>query len=162
MANTSTRSSASNRPGSNGRSNTGSGTARLSERREPQPNVLTHTEFASRDPAATREFLSTTFGWQFETQEAPTGDYHMFRLDNQTGGGVRALNKAEAPAAIPYVEVEDLAEAERTAKKAGAKILQPSTSMGDQGSTIILQAPGGPLIGLWWPTKAGRGGGEEE
>jgi predicted enzyme related to lactoylglutathione lyase len=157
---TTPRSSTSSRPTAD-RSKPGTSNAELRERREPQPNVLTHTEFASRDPKATRDFLRTAFGWEFETMPGPTGDYHMFRQENNTGGGVRALAKAEAPAAIPYVEVEDLGEAERTAKKAGAKVLQPRTDMGE-GATIVLQAPGGPLIGLWGPNKAGRGSSTEE
>lgn len=161
MANPNARSTSSTRPSGGSRTASGSANARLTERREPQPNVLTHTEFASRDPQATREFLEQTFGWEFQVQEAPTGDYHMFRLGNQTGGGVRALNKAEAPAAIPYVEVEDLNETERAARQAGAKVLQPRTSMGE-GATVVLQAPGGPIIGLWGPAKGGQGNTEEE
>jgi uncharacterized protein len=120
-------------------------------RAEPRPGLISHTEFASRDPNATRQFCQKLFGWEFAVEDGPTGEYHTFRLDGSTGGGIRALNKAEAPAAIPYVEVEDLDESERVATQNGAKVLTPRTSM-DNGSLLVLQAPGGPILGLWEPS----------
>jgi predicted enzyme related to lactoylglutathione lyase len=148
-----------------------------------RPGSISHTEFASRDPAATRAFCETLFGWTFETLEGPTGPYHMFRFQEAlsstpasakarssrlpipvetepsgsgegssaaSGGGIRAIGKAEAPLAIPYVEVADIRQAESDATRAGARVISPRLSMGS-GSIVVLQIPGGPHIGLWAP-----------
>ncbi|MCA1820078.1 MAG: hypothetical protein LC620_08550 [Halobacteriales archaeon] len=122
-----------------------------------RPGFISHTEFASRDPAATRAFCEKVFGWQFEVQDGPTGDHHSFRFEgdgvsSNTGGGIRALGKAEPPLAIPYVEVEDLRQSESAAVKAGARVVSPRVSMGD-GSIVVLQVPGGPNLGLWAPNR---------
>jgi predicted enzyme related to lactoylglutathione lyase len=153
MATTNTRTTGSTTKTQAANRSTGNKNATIRERPPARPNTITHSEFASRDPQATREFLSEVFGWEFETESTPSGDYHMTRFnETNTGGGVRGLNKAEAPTSIPYVEVEDLTETERIVKQKGGKILQPRTAMGDNGELLVLQAPGGPIIGLWAPT----------
>lgn len=171
-------------------------TSTTTSNRAPQaarPGFISHTEFASRDPAATRAFCEKVFGWTFETQEGPTGPYHLFRFEGASGGsggsgasgginsnlhnngngssrsspgspilnpsdanpptsggGIRGLGKAEPPLAIPYVEVEDLRQAEVEATRAGGKVITPRVSMGN-GSILVLQLPGGPHVGLWAP-----------
>ncbi|HUR61306.1 MAG TPA: hypothetical protein VM286_02950 [Candidatus Thermoplasmatota archaeon] len=202
MAEPRTRSSSSP---SSASSQTSQSTTRTGAATRPtaRPGFISHTEFASRDPAATRAFCERLFGWQFETLDGPTGPYHMFRFGGEggnepssgyggtglgssgpvgsrpgaspsgsagsnasaridastgnapsttpaSGGGIRALGKAEPRLAIPYVEVADIRQAEADATRAGAKVISPRVSMGS-GSIVVLQIPGGPHIGLWAP-----------
>ena len=53
--------------------------------------VITHTELGSTDPLATRDWAREVLGWEFgPPMPTPTGDYHMWRFENGTGGGIRA------------------------------------------------------------------------
>lgn len=113
--------------------------------------VITHTELASADPAATRSWCEKVLGWKFgEAMPTPTGPYHMWRFDNATGGGIRANNPPEAPGSIPYCEVEDIQATFSNALAAGAvEMLRPEQLPGGMGWIAIVAAPGGVAIGFW-------------
>ena len=113
--------------------------------------VITHTELASTDPAATRSWCEKVLGWKFgEATPTPTGPYHMWRFDNATGGGIRANNPPEAPGSIPYCEVVDIQATFSNALAAGAtEMLGPQQLPGGMGWIAIVAAPGGVAIGFW-------------
>src|SRR5262245_42669118 len=70
-----------------------------------RPGLITHTELASSDPPATRAWCEQVLGWKFgQSVPTPNGPYHMWRFDNNTGGGIRANNPPEVPGSIPYCE----------------------------------------------------------
>src|ERR1043165_7669742 len=90
--------------------------------RSIKPGFGSHTEFASPDPAATKEFLATVFGYKFGApMETPTGPYHMWQHSSgDTGGGIRATNQGEPGGVTPYVEVKDIDASYRKALANGA------------------------------------------
>jgi uncharacterized protein len=114
---------------------------------------ITHTELASADPAATRDWCAKVLGWEFMAS-FPTpggGDYHLFRYSDQGGGGVRSTNPSEAPGSIPFIHVRDAREAFENALREGAEeMFQPDRMM--EGVTIaIVRAPGGVPVGFSGP-----------
>jgi predicted enzyme related to lactoylglutathione lyase len=125
--------------------------ARPAARPQVRNGVITHTELASADPAATREWCATVLGWQFgEPMPTPTGPYHMWRFDNGSGGGIRANNPPEVPGSIPYCEVADIQVAYARALAAGAReMLAPEQLGGGMGWIAIVAAPGDVAIGFW-------------
>jgi predicted enzyme related to lactoylglutathione lyase len=116
---------------------------------------ISHTELASSDPAATKKWAEQALGWKFlEPMPTPQGPYHMWSFGDNMGGGIRANNPPETPGSIPYVEVPDIQKAYDRAVKAGATPMMPPEDIpGGMGSIAIVQAPGGPAIGLWGPPK---------
>ena len=116
-----------------------------------RPGLITHTELASANPPATREWCQKVLGWKFgEAMPTPSGPYHMWRFDNGTGGGIRANNSPEAPGTIPYCEVADIQATFSRALKAGAtEMLSPEALPGGMGWIAIVAAPGGVAIGFW-------------
>ena len=116
-----------------------------------RPGVITHTELASADPAATRQWCANVLGWKFgEPMPTPAGPYHMWRFDNDTGGGIRANNPPEVPGSIPYCEVPDIQAFYAKALDAGAsEMLSPQQLPGGMGWIAIVAAPGGVAIGFW-------------
>src|SRR5262245_42492678 len=116
-----------------------------------RPGVITHTELASTDPAATRAWCASVLGWKFgEAMPTPSGPYHMWRFENATGGGIRANNPPEPPGSIPYCEVVDIKATFSKALKAGAKeMFAPEALPGGMGWIAIVAAPGGVAIGFW-------------
>jgi uncharacterized protein len=120
--------------------------------RKVRPGFISHTELASSDPAATKAWAQKVLGWSFgDAMPMPDGSqYHMWDFGHQMGGGIRASNPAEAPGAIPYCEVPDIQAAFDRAVRAGGTPMMPPTAIPGSGGWIaIVQAPGGPAIGLW-------------
>src|SRR4029077_16215353 len=88
--------------------------------------VITHTELASENPAATRVWCESVLGWKFgDAVPTPTGPYHMWRFAGGTGGGIRMNNPPEAPGSVPYCEVTDIQPTYLKALKAGATGMVP-------------------------------------
>ena len=129
--------------------------AAASSRKAAAPNVraglITHTEFASADPPATRAWCQKVLGWKFgRAMPTPTGPYHMWQFDNATGGGIRANNPPEVPGSIPYCEVADIKATFSKALAAGAtEMFRPGQLPGGMGWIAIVAAPGGVAIGFW-------------
>lgn len=114
---------------------------------------ITHTDLATSDPEATREWCSTVLGWQFRPAfPTPGGDYHLFTYSETAGGGVRATAQGEEPGATPTVHVEDTQESYDAALAAGAEPVQPPTRIMEGVCTALVRAPGGVLIGFSGPT----------
>ena len=114
-------------------------------------NAITHTELASSDPYATREWCESVLGWKFDRSvPTPAGPYFMWQTKMGTGGGIRANNPPEVPGSIPYVEVKDIKAAFKSAIKNGAtEMFPPDKLPGNAGWIAIVAAPGGVAIGFW-------------
>jgi predicted enzyme related to lactoylglutathione lyase len=113
---------------------------------------ITHTDFASQDPAATRAWCAKVLGWTFgPSMPMPGGEYHLFAYSEQGGGGIHECEPAETPGSMPYVHVADAAAAFDKALAEGAEaVLAPSRIM--EGVTLaIVRAPGGVPIGFSGP-----------
>ena len=113
--------------------------------------MITHTELASSDPLATRAWCQKVLGWKFgESMPTPSGPYHMWRFENNTGGGIRSNNPPETPGSIPYCEVTGIHETYNKAIAAGAtEMLSPQALPEGMGFIAIVAAPGGVAIGFW-------------
>lgn len=116
-----------------------------------RPGYISHTEFASTDPKATRTWCEKVLGWEFsDPVPTPNGPYHMWRHETDTGGGIRSTNKGEPGNATPYVEVSDINATWKAALKAGAKEMMPPAQVPGEGGWIaICQIPGGAPVGFW-------------
>jgi predicted enzyme related to lactoylglutathione lyase len=113
---------------------------------------ITHTEFASADPDATKTWCASVLGWTFMPSfPTPDGDYHLFTYSDKGGGGIRRNNPPETPGTIPYVHVPDTDAAFQKALQEGAEeMLGPTRVM--EGVTIaIVRAPGGVAVGFSGP-----------
>jgi predicted enzyme related to lactoylglutathione lyase len=113
---------------------------------------ITHTDFASTDPAATREWCAKVLGWSFRSPfTTPNGDYHLFAYSDTGGGGIRATNASEAPGSQPVVHVADAQAAFDAALREGAEAIQRPTRVMEGVTIAIVRAPGGVVIGLSGP-----------
>jgi uncharacterized protein len=113
---------------------------------------ITHTDLASLDPAATKEWCAKVLGWDFKPPfRGPAGDVHLFAYSAQGGGGIRPLSPPEQPGSLPYIHVADAAAAFAKALQEGAiEMMAPTRVM--EGVTIaIVRAPGGVPIGFSGP-----------
>jgi len=98
----------------------------------------------------TCEALSETHGVVFGEPIAEFGNARTAKLSDGGRIGVRApMRDTEEPVVRPYLLVDDIDEAVRAAKEAGAEIAMPPMAMpGDQGKFSIYIL-GGIEHGLW-------------
>jgi uncharacterized protein len=114
---------------------------------------ITHTDLASDDAAATRQWCADVLGWSFQPP-FPTGagDYHLFAYSQAGGGGIRQTAQGEPTGSTPTVHVQDTQAAFDEAIRAGAEPVTPPTKIMDGVCTALVRAPGGVLIGFSGPT----------
>src|ERR1700737_2759083 len=81
---------------------------------------ITHTDFASTDPAATHAWCATVLGWTFKPSfPIPGGEYHLFAYSETGGGGIRRTSASEVPGSVPFVHVADAHAAFEAALREG-------------------------------------------
>jgi uncharacterized protein len=114
---------------------------------------ITHTDLASTDPAATRDWCADVLGWVFQPP-FPTagGDYHLFAYSEEGGGGIRETAPDEVPGSTPTVHVEITQATYDAALAAGAEPVRPPTKVMEGVCIALVRAPGGILIGFSGPT----------
>jgi len=113
---------------------------------------ITHTDLASRDPAATKAWCIKVLGWTFKPSfPMPGGEYHLFAYSAKGGGGIRPLDASEAPGSLPYVHVADAAAAFAKAIQEGAEEIMPPTRIMEGVTLAMVRAPGGVPIGFSGP-----------
>ncbi|HVK40426.1 MAG TPA: VOC family protein [Candidatus Kapabacteria bacterium] len=121
-------------------------------RHEPTQGVdgwITHTDLASTDPDATKQWCESVLGWDFRPSfSTPDGPYHLFAYSDKGGGGIRRVSPPEVPGSIPYVHVPDAKEAFERALSEGAEEMMPPTFVMEGVTIAIVRAPGGVPIGF--------------
>ena len=131
-----------------------------SERAEPPRHVptpglygaITHTDFASTDPEATKEWCAKVLGWTFRPSfPTPAGEYHLFAYSDSGGGGIRRNSGGETPGSVPFVHVADAHAAFESALREGAAALQAPMRVMEGVTIALVRAPGGVVIGLSGP-----------
>jgi uncharacterized protein len=113
---------------------------------------VTHTELASSDPGATKEWCAKVLGWTFTASfPTPEGDYHLFAYSDRGGGGIRSTTSGEQPGSVPFIHVEDAHAAFARAIRAGAEEVKAPERMAEGVTIALVRAPGGVPIGLSGP-----------
>ena len=113
---------------------------------------ITHTEFTSSDPEASKQWCAKVLGWDFKPSfPTPNGDYHLFSYSDQGGGGVRPLGPSEAPSSVPFVHVSNTQDAFDKAIGEGAEEVSAPNKVLEGVSIAIVRAPGGFLLGFSGP-----------
>ncbi|HEY6238496.1 MAG TPA: VOC family protein, partial [Thermoplasmata archaeon] len=73
---------------------------------DPKPGAIVHVELSSKDPPATRKFLTGVFGWKFKKEETmPEMEYWTFDAGSGPGGGIMKPMEGMPPGTLNYVLV---------------------------------------------------------
>ncbi|HEU4326806.1 MAG TPA: hypothetical protein VFS21_26945 [Roseiflexaceae bacterium] len=113
---------------------------------------ITHTEFVSSDPEASKRWCAKVLGWDFRPSfPTPDGDYYLFSYSEQGGGGIRQGKPPAESGSIPFVHVENTQVVFDTAIREGAEEVIPPTNVMEGVTTALVRAPGGLLIGFSGP-----------
>jgi uncharacterized protein len=120
------------------------------------PSPVVHLELHTGNLPRACAFYTRLFGWRAETIRMDCGSYLALELGDRVEGGV-VEHDMERPLWLPYVEVDDVADATERARALGASVtLEPRE--GPAGWRCVLAAPAGAQIALWQPKARAPGG----
>jgi uncharacterized protein len=114
-------------------------------------NPVVHLELHTGDLPRACAFYSQLCGWRPERIEAGGGTYWALdELGGRFGGGGVVECATDRPLWLPYVEVSDVEEATRRARRLGASVLLEPRE-GPAGWRGVVSAPAGGEIAFWQP-----------
>ncbi len=108
-------------------------------------NPVGYVELHTTDPDRARAFYSELFAWSSAEEETPLGPYTAFE---GVLAGLTAPRGGVAPGWLPYVDVPDVVEATRRARKLGATIVRECVEI-PGGTFSVLRDPTGGQLGLF-------------
>jgi len=123
---------------------------------KPSPALngwITHTEFASLDPNATRTWATKVLGWKFRPSfpMPDGGEYLLYTYSDKGGGGIRAVSRTDETSTVPYVQVANVKSSfDKAIREGGVEVMAPERIMSDLVIAVV-RAPGGVMIGLAGP-----------
>ena len=116
-----------------------------------EPGAFAWHELLSRDPAASRDFLTAVFGYEWEPMEGAPMEYHSALLDGVAVLGVMGVPPG-MPAEVPshwntYFQVEDTDAAAARAQAAGGRVLSAPFDS-PFGRMAVLADPAGASFSI--------------
>ena len=118
----------------------------------PAPSTpVVHLELHTGDRPRACALYAELCGWPQETIEAGEGSYLALELGNGLGGGIVEC-ATRRPTWLPYVEVEDVAEATERARRLGAAVLLHPREGPAGWRSVVVTAAGGELA-FWQPKR---------
>jgi len=108
-------------------------------------------DLASSDPAASRSFYGSLFGWQVEVNPDPQyGGYALAKVAGQDVAGIGPKMMAEAPTAWSiYIGSDDVDALAARVQAAGGHVIVAPMDVGDQGRMAVFSDPSGAVISAW-------------
>ena len=115
-------------------------------------NPFVHIELNTSDVAKAKSFYGGLLNWKLE--DTPMGEGETYTMigvgEGGVGGGMTRNPMPGAPSAwMPYVDVDNVADATKKAQSLGATVIRDVTEIPDYGSFSIIQDPTGAVLGLW-------------
>jgi predicted enzyme related to lactoylglutathione lyase len=121
-------------------------------------NPVVHLELHTPDLPQARDLYAELCGWRPDWIETRAGSYLSLELGGGLGGGIVEC-PVRGPVWLPYVEVEEVAEATDRARRLGAVVLLDPRE-GPAGWRSVVRTPVGGELAFWQPkarSAAGRG-----
>ncbi|MBT8216865.1 MAG: VOC family protein [Acidimicrobiia bacterium] len=116
------------------------------------PGTFCWADLVVPDLDAARTFYGGLYGWEFQTEATPGGEYVMAFKNGKVVAGIgQPVSDDESIAWNTYVRVDDVdATAATAADLGGAVVVDPTDAM-EAGRLAFIAAPGGETFGLWQP-----------
>ena len=112
-----------------------------------KPGSFVHIEFASSDPAKTRTFLESVFGWKFE--DIPEMNYVTYMAPSAPHGGLMKPMENQPPGILNYVLTRDVDRDIEKVRAAGGTIVVPKMEIPGVGWWAGFTDPTGIMMALF-------------
>jgi uncharacterized protein len=112
-----------------------------------RPSPLVHLELHTADQAGASRFYSGLSAWRTERIETGGRAYLALNLGGGVGGGIVECPVGR-PLWLPYIEVDQIAEATNLARALGAALLLEPRE-GPAGWRSVVSSPDGGEVALW-------------
>lgn len=107
-------------------------------------------DLMTTDQPAAHEFYGALLGWEIPPPGPDFGGYSTATLGGKSVAGLSTLQDANHPPVwSTYLASDDLAATTKAIEDASGKIIAPAMQVGDFGSMLIAEAPGGGVFGVW-------------
>jgi predicted enzyme related to lactoylglutathione lyase len=114
-------------------------------------NPVVHLELHTRDLPHARDLYAELCGWRPEWIETQAGRYLSLDLGDELDGGIVEC-PVRGPLWLPYVQVEEIAEATDRARALGASVLLEPREGPAGWRSVVRTAVGGELA-FWQPKR---------
>jgi uncharacterized protein len=117
---------------------------------------VTHFEIPTTNPAASRKFYETVFGWKFTKFDGPV-DYWLITTGADDTPGINGgLGGAanDLKATVNTVEVDDLDDSIKQVVLNGGQVVEPKGEIPGMGWLAYVRDPGGTVLGLFQGRQA--------
>ena len=111
------------------------------------PRPVVHLELHTGDQALASAFYAKLLCWRRQLIEAGCSSYLALELGGGFGGGIVGCGTAR-PLWLPYVEVAEITQATREARRLGASILLAPRE-GPAGWRSVVATPHGGEVAFW-------------
>jgi predicted enzyme related to lactoylglutathione lyase len=108
---------------------------------------VVHLELHTGDLQRARAFYGQLCDWRADRIDTRHGSYLALELGGELGGGIVEC-ATERPLWLPYVEVDEIAEATERARALGAAVLLEARE-GPAGWRSVIATPAGGEIAFW-------------
>ena len=107
-------------------------------------NPVVHLELHTGDLPQARDLYAELCGWRPEWIETRAGSYLSLELGNGLGGGIFECG-IRRPLWLPYVEVPEIAEVTKRARKLGASVLMEPREGPAAWRSVVATRSGGEI-----------------
>jgi predicted enzyme related to lactoylglutathione lyase len=114
--------------------------------------AVVHLELHTGDLHRACAFYAELCGWRPQPIDAGNGTYWALEMGVGGAGGGVVECETKRPLWLPYVEVDDVAEATRRARELGATVLLDGRE-GPAGWRSVVAAPAGAELAFWQPKE---------
>jgi uncharacterized protein len=111
------------------------------------PGQMVHIEIPADDTGKAREFWGGLFGWTFESFPGSPSEYHLFRIDDRSGGAVSNMEPGKKGTRTYFV-VDDINGGAARVKELGGEADEPMP-VPSMGWFVTCRDPHGNEFGLW-------------
>ncbi|MEJ8651942.1 VOC family protein [Streptomyces sp. MS1.AVA.3] len=116
-----------------------------------RPGLPSLADVTYTDLAASKEFYSGLFGWQFDSTLDPTGHYTYAVSNGRPIAGLRPAQPEQPVVWTLYLQSGSAPNTAQQVKNQGGHVLYQNEAPG-QGHVLIAADPTGAVVGFWQPT----------
>lgn len=108
-------------------------------------------DLITSDPARSVQFYAALLGWRAVDTGTDSGRYTMFFHGDAAIAGLTPQDPSSGNRDVwtTYLATANVDETLRAATAAGAAVLAPAQTIGDQGRLAVLTDPTGAAVGIW-------------